>query len=70
LIEAPPHLWLTADEYRLRGGFRRSGIASGQRSREPNMSYEIIDAAIYLMPVLLALGFATAFIIARLPHAH
>lgn len=34
------------------------------------MSYEIIDAAIYLMPVLLALGFATAFIIARLPQAH
>jgi hypothetical protein len=34
------------------------------------MSYEIVDAAIYLMPALLMLAFAAAFVATRLPHAH
>lgn len=34
------------------------------------MSYEIVDAAIYLMPAVLMLAFATAFVAAHLPRTH
>jgi hypothetical protein len=34
------------------------------------MSYEIVDAAIYLMPALLIVAFAAAYVATHLPHAH